>query len=153
MILPPRITGVEGKLGVSVGPAIVAFSRGAMTTLQESGARNAREPLVPLNLVVRPQNQIVEVHAEDAVFRPELRVLTQADVRMLEPKILKVSAVHGNLELVPRRISTAAVKEKRIESSWMRPPNRKSQRGPERRRLAPGKRRRSILLPMAQQVG
>ena len=91
-------TGQEGMLGVRVGPATLVFSRGAVATLQKVQQGTHVDLSCGSVFFATPQNRMVEVHAADAVFRPELGILTQAEVRVIGAKILEVSAVHGNLE-------------------------------------------------------
>ena len=96
-------TGAEGKLGLRVGPAMLAFSRGAMATLQKVEQGTHVDLSSGSVFFATPQNRMVEVHAADAMLRPELGVLTQAEVRVIGPKILEVSAVRGNLEFSYRQ--------------------------------------------------
>lgn len=45
------------------------------------------------------ENEVVEVHAEEALLRPEYNQLTQAQIAILAPKVLQVTAPHGGLNL------------------------------------------------------
>ena len=49
-----------------------------------------------------PGSAMVEIHIADAFSRPESNQATQAEVKMMEPKVLQVSAMRGNLELTYR---------------------------------------------------
>ena len=88
----------DGKLGVRVGSATLAFSRGAAATLQriENGAHVDMEG--GSTFFTAPEMVVIEVHVADALFRPEPGHATQAEVRQLGPKVIQVSAMKGNLE-------------------------------------------------------
>jgi hypothetical protein len=43
------------------------------------------------------ENELVEVHAQEALLRPEAAQPTQARITILAPKVLQISAVHGGL--------------------------------------------------------
>ncbi len=88
----------NGKLGVRVGSATLAFSRGAVASLQriEKGAHVDMEG--GSTFFAAPENVIIEVHVTDALFRPEPGHATQAEVRQLGPKVVQVLALKGNLE-------------------------------------------------------
>ncbi len=45
-----------------------------------------------------PADEAIEVHAEEAMLRPESTQGTQARVTILASKVLQVSAMHGNLD-------------------------------------------------------
>jgi len=90
-------TDTEGRLGVRVGRATVllAGSSGAALHAIESGAH------VDLNAGTvsfsSPQDAIVEIHAEEALLRPENNRLTQAEVTILMPRVLQIRAQRGDL--------------------------------------------------------
>jgi hypothetical protein len=44
-----------------------------------------------------PENELVEVHAQEALLGPEAAQPTQARITILAPKVLQISAVHGGL--------------------------------------------------------
>src|SRR5208282_2876875 len=44
-----------------------------------------------------PENAIVEIHAEEALLRPEKNRVTQAEVTILGPSVLQVRAQRGDL--------------------------------------------------------
>jgi hypothetical protein len=43
------------------------------------------------------ENELVEVHAQEALLRPEAAQPTQARITILAPKVVQISAVHGGL--------------------------------------------------------
>ncbi len=45
-----------------------------------------------------PADEAIEVHAEEAMLRPESTQGTQARVTILSPNVLQVSAMHANLD-------------------------------------------------------
>lgn len=142
-------TGAEGKLGVRVGPVTLTFSRGAMATLQKVEQGTHVDLSSGSVFFATPQNRMVEVHAADAVLRPELGVLTQAEVRVIGPKTLEVSAVCGNLEFSYRQEYQLIREGETYRIELDAPRNRKKRQGRAGRRLLPGKRRCFTLLPAA----
>ena len=96
-------TTEEGKLGVRVGAATLAFSRGAQATLQKVENGTHVDLTAGSVFFASTQNALVEVHVTDATFRPEDKGLTRAEVRMLRPRVLRVFVIQGNLEFSYRR--------------------------------------------------
>jgi hypothetical protein len=90
-------TESDGRLSVRVGPATVSLAGSSSATLHgiDFGAH------VDLNAgtvaFLSPENGIVEIHAEEAVLRPEKNQLTQAEVTILRPRMLQVRARRGDL--------------------------------------------------------
>ncbi|HEY2119608.1 MAG TPA: hypothetical protein VGH37_10530 [Candidatus Acidoferrum sp.] len=77
----------------------LAFSQGAQATLQRITKGTHVDMLGGAVFFAAPESALVEIHIADAFLRPEGNQATQAEVKMMEPKVLQVSAVHGNLEL------------------------------------------------------
>ncbi len=91
-------TTAEGKLGLRVGAATLSLSQRASATLQKVENGTHVDLASGSVYFASPENAMIEVHVADASFRPENNTLTQAEVRMLGPKVLQVSAMRGNLE-------------------------------------------------------
>jgi hypothetical protein len=90
-------TGSDGRLTVRVGQATVSLAGSSGATLHgtDGGAH------VDLNagtvFFLSPENGMVEIHAEEALLRPEKNQLTQAEVSILSSKVLQVRAARGDL--------------------------------------------------------
>ncbi len=95
-------TTADGKLGLRVGAATLSLSQGASATLRKV-EKGTHVDLVAGSLYfASPEHPMVEVHVADALLRPASDNLTQAEVRMLGPKVLQVFAMRGNLEFYYR---------------------------------------------------
>ncbi len=95
-------TATDGKLGVRVGSGTLALSQGAQATLQRMEKGTHVDMMGGVLFFSSPQNSMIEVHIADAFLRPENGQLTQAEVRMMGPKVLQVAAMRGNLEFTYR---------------------------------------------------
>ncbi len=90
-------TDPDGRLSVRVGLATVSLAGSSSATLHgiEGGAH------VDLNAGTvafrSPENGMVEIHAEEAFLRPEKNQVTQAEVTILNPKVLLIRARRGDL--------------------------------------------------------
>jgi hypothetical protein len=91
-------TSADGKLGVRVGAATLTFSQGALAILQRMERGTHVDMAAGALFFTTPETAIVEVHIAGAVLRPESNQGTQAEVPRLGPKVIQVSARHGNLE-------------------------------------------------------
>ncbi len=85
-----------------IGAATLALSNGAGAALQKVAKGTHVDLAAGWLYFTSPANAMVEVHAEDAMVRPETGQSTQAEVRILGPKILQIHAVYGNLEFYYR---------------------------------------------------
>lgn len=95
-------TSTEGKLGVRVGAASLALSQGAHATLQRVEKGTHVDLSRGTLYFAAPERVMIEVHVADAFLRPAGTALTQAEVRLLGPKVLQVSAMRGGLEFTYR---------------------------------------------------
>lgn len=89
-----------GKLGLRVGAITIGIGGASVARLHriENGAH---ADLASGELVfTAPENSSVEVHAQDALLRPDKNQMNQARVKILEPKILEVYATHGDLDFI-----------------------------------------------------
>jgi len=92
-------TSADGKLGVRVGAATLTYSQGALATLQRI-RRGTHVDMAAGDLFdTTPETAFVEVHIAGAVLRPEGNQAKPAEIQRLGPKVIQVSARHGNLEL------------------------------------------------------
>jgi hypothetical protein len=91
-------TATDGKLGVRIGTATLALSQGAQATLQRMENGTHVDMAGGVLFFASPENSLIEVHIADALLRPENGQSTQAEVRMMGPKVLQVAAMRGNLE-------------------------------------------------------
>jgi hypothetical protein len=95
-------TAADGKLGVRVGAVTPALSQGAQATLQKIAKGTHVDMEGGALFFASPQDAWVEVHIAGALLQPASNQSTQAEVRMLGPKVLQIAAMHGNLELTYR---------------------------------------------------
>jgi hypothetical protein len=95
-------TATDGKLGVRVGTATLALSQGAQATLQRMDKGTHADMAGGVLFFASPEDSLIEVHVADAYLRPQNGKLTQAEVRMMDSKVLQVAAMRGNLEFTYR---------------------------------------------------
>ncbi len=91
-------TSPEGKLGVRIGGATLAFSEGALATLQRIEKGTHVDMTRGALFFTATESSIVEVHVAGATLRPESGRAAQTEVRRMGPKVVQVSAKQGNLE-------------------------------------------------------
>ena len=95
-------TEAGGKLGLRVG-AITLGLAGASVARLHRIENGAHADLASGELLfTAPENCNVEVHAQDAVLRPDKNQINQARVKIVEPKVLEVSATRGDLDFIYR---------------------------------------------------
>ena len=91
-------TEPEGRLGLRVGACTIALPGGSRATLQAIRGGAHVDLAAGSILFLAPAGNTVEVHAREALLRPESGQATQAEIRILSSKAIQVSARRGNLE-------------------------------------------------------
>jgi hypothetical protein len=90
-------TEADGRLGVRAGHSILTL--GAHTEVELisiDGGMHVDMSAGSMHFAAA-ENEVVEVHAGDALVRPASRQPTQGLVTMLGPKVLQITAEHGGL--------------------------------------------------------
>jgi hypothetical protein len=93
----PGLSVVGGQLAVRAGPPILTLGEKTEVELIpfESGL-HADMSAGSVHFSAA-ENELVEVHALDAIVRPAGALATQSFVTILVPDALQITAVHGNL--------------------------------------------------------
>jgi len=96
-------TEAEGRLALRAGHSTLALSGNTEVTLHPiSGGLHVDLSAGSLYFSAA-ENEAVEVHAEEALIRPEGSLPTQATVTILSPKVLQITARRGVLNFSYRQ--------------------------------------------------
>jgi len=87
----------EGRVGVRVGRATIWLAGSSGATLHGIDGGAHVDLTAGTVSFSSPENAIVEIHAEEALLRPERNQLTKAEVTILAPSVLQVRAQRGDL--------------------------------------------------------
>ena len=91
-------TDAEGRLGVQVGHSTLALAGNTEVTLVPISGGTHVDMQAGSFYFSAAENEMVEVHAEEALLRPTSNQPTQAQVTILAPKVLQIAARHGALD-------------------------------------------------------
>jgi hypothetical protein len=90
-------TEKQGRLGMKVGATTLAFRGESRATIHGIAGGAHVDMAAGALFFTSPENAVVEVHAGDAMLRPEKNQLTQAEVTLLAPKVLQIAVRRGTL--------------------------------------------------------
>ncbi len=91
-------TDSEGKLGVRIGGSVATLGERSSATLERNGdGAHVDMDCGSVSFVSTEKNPL-ELHVEDALLRPHVRQLTQAQVFIYSPRVLQVTARLGSLD-------------------------------------------------------
>ena len=90
-------TEKQGRLGIKIGAAMLAFGEESRATIHGIRAGAHVDLDSGTLFFTSPENAVVEVHAEEALLRLERNQLTQAEVRLLAPSVLQIAVRRGSL--------------------------------------------------------
>jgi hypothetical protein len=93
----------EGRMGVRVGNTTLALSGTSGATLHRIESGLHVDMTSGTLFFSSPEHGSVEVHAEGALLRPEKSEPTQMELTILRPKVMQISARHGNLVFTYRQ--------------------------------------------------
>jgi len=92
-------TEEEGRMGVRAGHSTLALAgKTEVTLVPIRGGMHVDMDAGSLHFSAA-EKEVVEVHAEEALLRPESDQATQALVTILAPKVLQIRTQHGGLNL------------------------------------------------------
>lgn len=92
-------TEEEGKAMVRIGSSAATLSELSSATLESSRGGAHVDLLSGTVFVSSSEKNPLEVHAEDAMLWPHSNQLTQAQIRIMSPKVLQVSTRNGGLDI------------------------------------------------------
>jgi hypothetical protein len=87
-----------GHLGVRVGHSTLALAGKTDVTLHPSSGGVHVDLGAGSMYFSAAENEMVEVHAEEALLRPDSSSPTQAQVSILSPRVLQITTRHGGLD-------------------------------------------------------
>lgn len=90
-------TDKQGRIAMKIGITTLAFKGDSRATIHGIAGGTHVDMAAGALFFTSPENSVVEVHAGEALLRPEKNQMTQAEITLLSPTVLQIAVRRGSM--------------------------------------------------------